>query len=500
MSLSLSGTPFGGGKIHPAYNNISFFVDSTNKTLPNFRYVGQFISGATTLFEKKVAPRPGDGLGLFSINRLLSDYVTHENISSTALTDANLSYVQYDFQCKEEYTQQYTWTAYTEATGATSPFNINVQLEFTTSVPFAPNDQILVQQSDGGLEQPLLEGILTVIEVLDGTNVVVNRKYLTIGQNEPASGSTITGTVTIGDGEKFVSTATTLATSYKAVNAALRHDEILDYSGSNYLSPGLGTLTNDGQWWSSCPYTGMTLNFTQPMLLNFATDSEATSVLNYIYLEDDLGNVARREIDVSSNFMTAFNVGPQNVKVNEYNTISGDTFPIKTGATFYTVYLGNAAGDKKSQTYKFNLNYDCYKYNTRNVVFMDRLGSLGSFAFYYKDEETQNITRDSGTKILGNLIDGEWGFDPQDRGKEVYYTSRNKTLSLTTAWLSDEESEYFQDLIASPQVWLQDLNNLNRYYPVIIETNSSVKKRKINNKNIRYTINVSFANKDAINW
>ena len=47
---------------HPAYNPSVWFIDSTNKNLPGFRYIVQIYTSATSalLAEFKVAPRPGE--------------------------------------------------------------------------------------------------------------------------------------------------------------------------------------------------------------------------------------------------------------------------------------------------------------------------------------------------------------------------------------------------------------------------------------------------------
>lgn len=505
MAITVEGLPFGGGKPSPGYNPIVYYVSSTNVLLNDFRYIAEVKSAntSTVLFTKKVAPRPEDNFGVFRLGRLLSDYLTHQDITTTELTDAANCYVDYEIDLKEEYSQIYTWTAYTQSTGATPPYTINTSLLFNSDVPFAPNDQIVVNQSDGGQEQPLLEGVLTVIEVLETNEVVVNRKWNVIAPNIPGGGSTITGEVYYADGTKFTSSALTTVTDKVAWNGALKHDEILDYVSTDYIPPVLGSIDgNEGQWLSSAPYTGLTVNLDQHLLLNFISNNQSSGVLNYVVIENDSGDSARRLKNFSGNFITPINCGPGNLTQSEYTATTGSLPIVSSDTKWYTVHLTDSAGQQKSQKYKFFVNNDCYKYNTKNLMFLDRLGSIGSFAFYYKDEETQNIERGNVRKILGDLNKStdRWTFDPQDRGEETHYITRSSSIELTTAWLTEEESEYFQELIASPRVWLQDQNNTDRHYPVIVETNQSVFKKRVNNKNIRYTIRVRTANRDAINW
>jgi len=130
------------------------------------------------------------------------------------------------------------------------------------------------------------------------------------------------------------------------------------------------------------------------------------------------------------------------------------------------------------------------------------LGSFSSFAFNYKSEQTQNIKRTTARYALGELNSetNEYSYTPEQFGEGTLDVSKVERLSITTAWLSDVESAHFQELISSPYVLWQDPNQTGRNYPVIVETTSSILQKKINNKNIRYTIVIRFANQNAINW
>ena len=237
------------------------------------------------------------------------------------------------------------------------------------------------------------------------------------------------------------------------------------------------------------------------MLINFYTNNASTSQARYLYIANDLGTIKRRLILVSSKTITSFNVGPLNALEDLFTTVAGSGSLFDSEASFYRVSITNSSGFNTSKSLAIYLDNNCYKHDPVNLVFLDRLGSFGGFGFNYRSTETQNIKRETARYTTGDLqSDGKWGFSSPEYGENTLSIEKTDSIELVTAWLNDEQSAYFQELISSPLVYWQDPNNLYRQYPVIVETSSSVKQKKANNKNIRYTINIRFANRNPINW
>jgi len=508
MSVTVSGSPQNQGRLSPAYNPIVYYVDSPNTSEPNYRYIAEFYNtdSAELIFTKKVPPRPIDSFGVIDCNRQLSDYVTYASPSSTGVTNAPATYLRYNIKLREEYTRSYLWTSYSESTGLPAGFNGMVELTFQEDIPYVANDQIIINQSDGGLEQPLLEGILTVVSTGSSSSVVVNRTYESVAGNVPGTGSTVSGTTYYADGTKFTSSSedATLVTGTSVFNGAIPHNNFMDYDWDTYQIPLTGSVgATDGNWLSTLPLTGATMNRHQHLLLNAFTNFRTTSVLRYVYLENDLGTIKRRLKLFSSNYITPINAGPGNATEGQYTTVAGSGSIFDAAAKWYTVHLGDTSGTLiKTQKFKIMLDNRCYKHEPVNLMFLDSLGSFSSFAFNYKSEQTQNIKRTTARYALGELNSetNEYSYTPEQFGEGTLDVSKVERLSITTAWLSDVESAHFQELISSPYVLWQDPNQTGRNYPVIVETTSSILQKKINNKNIRYTIVIRFANQNAINW
>ena len=90
MAITIIASPT--GNTQPVYNPIVYVIDSTNKSLPGFRYLFQIFDTTTTalIAEYKVAPRPGDGYGYLDISKLLQSYISSAlDLSETTWIDAD---------------------------------------------------------------------------------------------------------------------------------------------------------------------------------------------------------------------------------------------------------------------------------------------------------------------------------------------------------------------------------------------------------------------------
>lgn len=485
MAIAQEGTPIGGGKLSPVYNPIIWYFGSGLVNLPGFRYVVEIKETNTSdlISTLEIPPRPIDGLCVADIGRILSNYVTNQLPTDAWGIDATDSYLEYELEVRERYNVSYGWTGYSESTTSTE-YPIYTQLLFDSPTPFAAGDQIINFVSNPSLE-PLLDGILTVIDVIDSSTIVVNRKWSVLNQ-----GAVINGDVIFADGRKFTSDVELTVTGSTAWNGALSHIQLKDYSVDDYL---LSAVTPS------------------KLLTNIPQDSfrvRENTVLGVLAYND--GTTGRRLV-ISDGTTTKFRtlnssgkeiiylpVGPGNLDEPAFTLFGGPNVPITSSpSNGYSYWVATSAMVPVSEVYNVEFDYTCTKWDEYQLVFLDRLGSLGSFSFYYLNQETQDITRISNNYTIGDLDSGTWKFNVNERGfinTNVEVTDR---IRLNTGWLSNEESQYIQELFSSPVVWL---NLTNELWPVNIIDTSSFKNDKRSTKNIRYEITVEVANINVINW
>lgn len=484
MATAINSSPIGGYNLNPAYNPIVFSVQSGLVNLPNFRYAVDVINEDTSelITRLEIPPIAPSGQGVFDISHILSNFVTHQNINQNYTgDDASDSYINYRVQTRERYQVSYGFTSITQSVSSTN-FSAFTQLNFEIPTPFQPNDQIINFLTSG---DNLLAGILTVIDVINDTTIVVNRQW-----NQLVTSGLTLGDSIFADGRKFTSDIEVDQVG-RAFNAALTNVQLKDYAPAQY---SMGTaflgklLTNMPQEFTVRENTHLGINFFN----GTNTNNRRLQITNGVttkYLSIT-GTTGKALIYLA--------MGPGNIDESQFTLLSGPNEIITSGGSpFYEALVTNSSNGPISQRYKFNLDYTCSKWEDYCVVFLDKLGSLGAFSFIYANSESQQVNRQLHNKQIGNSEGSAWSFNAEEASFRPTFIEAEKRIQLNTAWLTQVESEYFQELITSPACWI---NINNEFWPINVITSSSIKEDKRRTKNIRYTVDFEFANRDSINW
>lgn len=491
MAVTTVGTPIGGGDFNPVYNNIVWYFASTNINLPGFRYVVDVFekTGPATqelITRLELPPRPSDNYAVADIGRILANYVTFPLLGTPHGSDSSRSYIRYNIEVRERYNVSYGWTSYSEA-GGIGEFPEYTKLTFPSPTPFVAGDVIINFTSDPSLE-PLLEGILTVIEVIDSQNIVVNREWSILNQ-----GTGIVGDVIYADGRKFTSDVEETISDKVAFNGAISHVNFLGYNSDRFA---MNTI-DQGEFLTTIPSQfGVRMN--SHIGFNIWNDFQDAPDFNYIYIEGSNTTIKRRNTQNDTTPIIYIPVGPGNLDESSYTLVSGPNLPIIDPVNrWYDIWAANSSGERISQKYRFFIDTTCTKWDDYQIVFLDRLGSLGCFNFYYLNEEGQSINRTQSNFILGDLQGDTWNFKSIDGGVQNTNVEIEETITLNTAWLTTEESRYLQQLISSPITWINVGEN---FFPVLVTDTTSVTRDTRSEKNIRHTVNFKIANSDTINW
>lgn len=249
----------------------------------------------------------------------------------------------------------------------------------------------------------------------------------------------------------------TAATGFMAINEMQRTFVVEDLSGSV-----LATVDFNNDW----SYKGSTPNFASdpvqridPRQLLLASMYEATSVIV--------------QTEGSS---------PQTQTIYDGDPASGVAcVDILSGATSVTVSV-NSAGGTSAKTY--DVVKPCARYA---LYYVNAFGGWDSLLTAGNDKRVDNYTRSTYKKVYSPS-------DLSDRGTVNYRNDIERTISLITDWLTDEESARMHHLFGSTNVLLHDLvDDIIR--PVTITAKSWTEKSFRNNgaKLVNYQIDVTIA-------
>ena len=478
----------------PGYNPVYYYFDSDNKTELGFKYIVDVyvkeVGGFVKVKTAKISPEPVNGYGIVEISKLLQSYLNEGDVSLIGgdNTVNNGISIEYKLQIGESF--QYSWEFDSIQKTSTLGFAGKVQLNGSTTHTFVDGDIVKVQQTTG-TTQPLLSNTHTVIYTLTN-DFAISLDYTSI-----------------------TSDAITGKASYANNNTIDTHNllEVDDKVAFN----GADTFLHFPSWNEDdfITDTGLTKPFLTNQPVNFKVLPDANCVLNYaiiyggtttmvLLVENSLGTKKYVTINNPASSTTTVGIGQVGVgpaNINEsWTTLTGSGDIITETASYYDVWISNTtsgAGSEFIQKYRYYLDWDCSEFDSYSISFLDRLGSISSFPFRYKSNIKNKIKRTDQAFLLNSDSESAYTYDGTASGYRTTNISSEQSLTLNTAWLSQVDSDYFQELVSSPVTFMK-INGVLQ--SVVITTNSSEQKKLKNDTNIKYKINIKLSNNDNINY
>jgi hypothetical protein len=438
----------------PAYNECKFIIDSTNKNKSGFRYIFEVFDSVTNLRigYYKALPTFGTGYGEQDLSKLLSNSVSFDfNPSITTFYDASNSYFGYDVKFGEEYIFDMSYTAsLTDNSG-------NVRI--TATHPFQVGDQVNITQADGGVANPGVEGLHTVIAITGTTNFTINALWSGV------TDATINGVVEYADKRKTIDLDIESTLDKFVFNGVYPWLEFPYWDETDYELDGITKewLTDQPQLFSCTPG--------QDLWLNMRGFGVAPS--GKVYFQNDNGDLFSKVV-AGSQTIKGVAVGPNNY--GSLTVISGTAPLVKNDTKSYEVwYVDGLTPTQKSIKYKVNIDRRML-ISESHIVFLDRLGSWSSFAFQLKAYERGNITRQTYNKdVPGSVVDGQWQYKSYEQGTVNINTEVTKVYDLSTNFMTEAEGDYFQQLLTSPQTYIKNvLYHITEVGAVLFDENGCV--------------------------
>jgi hypothetical protein len=470
MSTTIIAQP---QQLMPAYNPIKYIIDNTNKNEPGFRYIFTIYSAtgshipANVVAQYKVLPEFGTGYGEQDISKLMQSLVTFDESGIGTLSySVQESWYQYDVDLGFEYIDNIDYTASLQQSGAG-----DVEIHYNAH-GFLLGDQVVIVQADGGVANPTVEGLHTVLYA-DTNYFVINARWDTVGDD------TINGNVTYADRRKTITLDDVLVTNKEVFNGAfnlfINNTDNTPFNSVAYLGTS-GTLL-------------MTSN---PYPQSFAP-STFVNALFYYNLRVYAGDTYTVEwYDMDSNPLDS----------QTFTTYADGIYAVFVGPTAlvaedYIVQIYSASFT--SEFYYFTYDNRC-TINDDQLIYLDRMGSWQSFAFQLKTYEKGQITREQYNQHIDGQVDisAEWVGVLLQKGFRTYNTNVTKTFELNTNYMNQTDANRFQELLTSPQVYYYSVSS-NKFCACIIENNSFEVFRQRNKNLIKQSVTIRLAQQDPIN-
>lgn len=470
----------------PAYNPIKFIYDSSNNNLQGFKYIYDIYQSGTLnkIAEYRVMPTYGTGYGEIDLSKLLQAQVSYDlNLTNTSAYNATNSHYKYDVKVGEEYL---TTTSYSNPL-VNSGGNVRINVVNT----FVAGDQINITQAAGGIAaNPNLEGLFTVLSVGVGF-LVVSSPWATV------TNINIDGAITYADGRKTVTRNIITALNNFVFNGAIRWVEWPAYDYNDYM---LNSFQD--QFLTTLPNNNFYATLSQDLWLNAVANGSPTPPDTMEFNTSD-GDSFEKNV-TAADHVSGISMGPNNYGL--LSVISGSLPMIKPTTEWYNVvYVRN--GVPSSRRYYVNLDRRVRTVE-HSILFLDRMGSWGSFAFTGRAYTTGEVTREQFNKDIPGYVQSlKWLYKTTETGMTNTYISTDTTISLSTDWMNQDMALYFTELISSPNTYIKisnydadcELPESEEYVSCTILT-SSFEEFKQRNKNlIKQSIVVRLANNNIVN-
>lgn len=197
-------------------------------------------------------------------------------------------------------------------------------------------------------------------------------------------------------------------------------------------------------------------------------------------------------------------VGPQNLlSVSAFGTIFSNS-----DFSYYEIFLENSSNVQSSKTYRFVIQEnDCKNYETIRLAWLNRLGAWDYYNFTKKSYREINIEKNTtkqervGYRNLGSI-------NMHRRSESVITVNAKQSIIANTDWVSEEESNWLQELYTSPEVYMigegilpgsSDTtapDSFRQYVtPVIVTSDKYEKYTNANDKVVQYLVNIDIDDK-----
>ena len=166
----------------------------------------------------------------------------------------------------------------------------------------------------------------------------------------------------------------------------------------------------------------------------------------------------------------------------------------------YELVVQNDSGQLMSSIYTVKLNCPTLKgFEPIRLTWLNQWGTWDYYTFTMKSSKTISTQGSTYQQLAGSWNQSAYRLDSFKGGKKSFRVNATEKITMNTDFVSESESEWFEELINSPEVYIlkgyEDVVEtsaaLNQYVtPVRLTTSSYTKKTVANDKLMQYTFEV----------
>ena len=239
---------------------------------------------------------------------------------------------------------------------------------------------------------------------------------------------------------------------------------------------------------------------------NFQSDIEAIEIIYYTAVGaatpvlidnlDTTGGQGPALTTLDSERLLYFGCGPANLQGYNDDDTNLQRPSNNPGWLYYTVRGSNLAGSvfKTSLYYFVKEGGSCKGFKVRRLAWTNTKGGYDYFNFKMKSTQTIDITRNNYNSLIGSYNASRWYYNNTQRGKTTRQTTAILKEVIQTDWITEQDTNLLQTLLISTNIDIVENDDTEFTEAVVITDSSFIRKTKANDKLIKYTFNIEYAN------
>jgi hypothetical protein len=234
--------------------------------------------------------------------------------------------------------------------------------------------------------------------------------------------------------------------------------------------------------------------------IRFTYYEEDGTLINYETIRFDdpnTGGFDYADRAYTKNNLMYAGVSPANLR--GWSTIFNTNIDDISYYTFVVQSITTGAALDISQTYTVNINCPTLKgYEPIRLTWLNQWGAWDYYTFNMKSIKNISTKGSTYQQLEGTWNESSYKLDGFRGGKKAFRVNATEKITMNTDFVSETESEWFEELINSPEVYILkgfgetvSVALLNNYVtPVRLTTSSYTKKTVANDKLMQYTFEV----------
>lgn len=282
--------------------------------------------------------------------------------------------------------------------------------------------------------------------------------------------------------------------SYQIRNGYRRNPN-LDYAMDSETSNLLSARTPSTHQWISVPSYDSNAVYIPTRIkdygvVNYIADTThiTNNIFEFIFKVYDIDGTLQYTFSIprfTMDYEMAF------VPVYPQNLLSYYDFELINSWGYYVVFGADDTSTPVTRNYvHYKVDDDC-RYETIRMQWANNVGGVDYFNFTKKNEETLNVERKRIRKVIGSYGASEFGFNSFDRQYQENEIIAEKTLMITSDWISEGEFFLLKDMVASNDVNI--INEDGSITPVVVEDSSYVIKKTRDGGVYNITFNLKYS-------